>query len=47
MPTDVIAEMSFEAQHRAKLHSADPTERLDGERRRTNMSEDRGKTIIR
>jgi len=47
MPTDMIADMSFQAQHRAKLHSADPIERLDGETRRTKMSRDRDKTIIR
>jgi len=47
MPTNMIADMSFQAQHRAKLHSADPIERLDGETRRTKMSRDRDKTIIR
>jgi len=43
----VLADLSFQAQHRAKLHSADPIERPDGETRRTKMSRDRGKTIIR
>jgi hypothetical protein len=47
MPTDVLADLSFQAQHRAKLHSADPIEHPDDETRRTKMSRDRDKTIIR
>ena len=36
--TDVLAYMSFPAQHRAKLHSTNPLERLNGEiKRRTEV----------
>ena len=36
--TDVLAYVSFPAAHRAKLHSTNPLERLDGEiKRRTEM----------
>jgi transposase-like protein len=36
--TDVLAYMSFPAQHRAKLHSTNPPERLNGEiKRRTEV----------
>ena len=36
--TDVLAYMSFPAQHRAKLHSTNPIERLNGEiKRRTEV----------
>jgi transposase-like protein len=36
--TDVLAYMSFPAQHRAKLHSTNPLERLNGEiKRRTDV----------
>lgn len=36
--TDVLAYMSFPTQHRAKLHSTNPIERLDGEiKRRTDV----------
>jgi transposase-like protein len=36
--TDVLAYMSFPAQHRAKLHSTNPIERLNGEiKRRTDV----------
>ncbi len=35
---DVLAYMSFPAQHRAKLHSTNPLERLNGEiKRRTEV----------
>lgn len=35
---DVLAYMGFPAQHRAKLHSTDPLERLNGEiKRRTEV----------
>ena len=35
---DVLAYMSFPAQHRAKLHSTNPLERLNGEiKRRTDV----------
>jgi putative transposase len=35
---DVLAYMSFPAQHRTKLHSTDPIERLKGEiKRRTEV----------
>jgi putative transposase len=35
---DVLAYMSFPAQHRAKLHSTNPIERLNGEiKRRTEV----------
>jgi transposase-like protein len=36
--TDVLAYMTFPAQHRAKLHSTNPLERLTGEiKRRTDV----------
>jgi transposase-like protein len=36
--TDVLAYMSFPAQHRTKLHSTNPIERLNGEiKRRTEV----------
>ena len=36
--TDVLAYMSFPAAHRAKLHAANPLERLNGEiKRRTDV----------
>jgi transposase-like protein len=36
--TDVLAYMSFPAQHRAKLHSTNPLERFNGEiKRRTEV----------
>jgi transposase-like protein len=36
--TDVLAHMTFPAQHRAKLHSTNPIERLNGEiKRRTDV----------
>ena len=36
--TDVLAYMSFPAQHRAKLHCTNPLERLNGEiKRRTEV----------
>ena len=36
--TDVLAYMTFPAQHRAKLHSTNPLERLNGEiKRRTEV----------
>jgi len=36
--TDVLAYMTFPAQHRAKLHSTNPIERLNGEiKRRTDV----------
>ena len=36
--TDVLAYMSFPAQHRAKLHSTNPLERVNGEiKRRTEV----------
>ena len=36
--TDVLAYMTFPAAHRAKLHSTNPLERLDGEiKRRTEV----------
>src|SRR5215468_7225780 len=36
--TDVLAYMSFPAQHRLKLHSTNPLERLNGEiKRRTDV----------
>ncbi len=36
--TDVLAYMTFPTQHRAKLHSTDPLERLNGEiKRRTEV----------
>ena len=39
--TDVLAYMTFPAQHRAKLHSTNPLERLNGEiKRRTEVVED-------
>ncbi len=35
---DVLADMTFPAQHRAKLHSTNPLERLNGEiKRRTEV----------
>ena len=35
---DVLAHMTFPAQHRAKLHSTNPMERLNGEiKRRTDV----------
>lgn len=35
---DVLADMTFPAQHRAKLHSTNPVERLNGEiKRRTDV----------
>jgi putative transposase len=34
---DVLAYMSFPPQHRAKLHSTNPLERLNGEKRRTEV----------
>ena len=37
--TDVLAYMTFPAAHRAKLHSVNPLERLNGEiKRRTDVS---------
>lgn len=36
--SDVLAYMTFPAQHRAKLHSTNPIERLNGEIKRRTMS---------